>query len=91
VSVSEYKEKTKLLNKSRDSSVCTAMGWTAGVRLSAGEINFSLLHSMQTVSGAHPVSYLMGTGVEWSGREANHSHQCSAEVKNGGTMPTLSH
>jgi hypothetical protein len=39
----------------------------------------SLLQSIQTSSGAYPVSYLVDTGelsvgVEWLGLEANHSH-----------------
>jgi hypothetical protein len=39
-----------------------ATGWTAGVRFSVGARDFSLLHSVETASGAHPASYLMGTG-----------------------------
>jgi hypothetical protein len=55
--------------------------------------DFSLLHSVQTDSGAHPVSYLIGTGalspgIKWLGREADHSPP-SAEVKNGGAIPPL--
>jgi hypothetical protein len=43
----------------------------------------SLRHRVQTGSGAHPASYLMGTGcsysvVEWSGRAADHSPPSSA-------------
>jgi hypothetical protein len=78
--------------KSRDSSVCIATGWTAGVRFPAGARDFSILHS----SGAHPASYAMGTGddfpwVKRPGREADHSPPSSAEVKNGGAIPPLSH
>jgi hypothetical protein len=52
----------------------------------AGAGNFSLHHSVQTASGAHPASYPMGTrcsfpGVKWPGREADHSPPSSAEVK----------
>jgi hypothetical protein len=36
------------------------MGWTAQVRFLAVQ-DFSLLHSIQTVSGAHPTPYSMGT------------------------------
>jgi len=48
---------------------------------------FFLRHRVQTCSGAHPVSYPMGTGdlspwVERPGREANHSPPHSAEIKN---------
>jgi hypothetical protein len=38
------------------------MGWTAGVRFPAGARDFSLLHSVETGSDAHPASYPMGTG-----------------------------
>jgi hypothetical protein len=71
------------------------MGWTAGLRFPAGQI-FSLLHSVQTGSGAHPESYPMGTGalspgVKRPGREADHSPPSSADVKNGGAIPLLPH
>jgi hypothetical protein len=57
--------------------------------------DFSLLHRGQTGSGAHSASYPMGTGgdsrgIKRPGREANHSPS-SAEVKNGGATPPLSH
>jgi hypothetical protein len=46
----------------------------------------SFLHLVQTGSGVHPTSYLMGTGalspgVKRPGREADHSPPASAEVK----------
>jgi hypothetical protein len=46
---------------------------------------FSLLHVVQTGSGAHPTSYTMGTGgfspgLKRPGREANHSPPTSAEL-----------
>jgi hypothetical protein len=58
-----------------------------GVRLPAGAGNFSLGHSFQTGSGAHPASYPTDTGrsfpgVKRPGREADHSLPSSAEVKN---------
>jgi hypothetical protein len=55
-----------------------------GFRFPAGAGNFSLLHCLQTGSGAHPASYPMGTraGVKMPGREADHSPPYSAEVKN---------
>jgi hypothetical protein len=37
-------------------------GWEIGVRFLAGEGDFSLLHNVQTSSGAHPASYRMGIG-----------------------------
>jgi hypothetical protein len=47
---------------------------------------FSLLHSIQTGSGAHPASYPISTGdlspgVKLQGREADHSPLTSVEVK----------
>jgi hypothetical protein len=50
------------------------------------ESEFSLFHTVQTVSVAHPASYPMVTGcffprVKRQGCEADHSPQASAEVK----------
>jgi hypothetical protein len=39
------------------------VGWTTGVLLPAGTRDFSLLHSVETGSGAHPASYPMSNGV----------------------------
>jgi hypothetical protein len=57
---------------------------TPNFKLIKGQL--SLLHVVQTGSGAHPTSYLMGTGssfpgVKWPGRKADHSPPTSAEVK----------
>jgi hypothetical protein len=65
--------------KSRDSSVGIATGYgqacrRIGVPISAGTRDFSLLHSAQTDSGAHPASYPEGTGDCFPGGEAGHSH-----------------
>ena len=54
----------------------------------------SLLENAQTGSGAHPVSYLMGTvgllpGIRQPGREVNHSTPASAEFKNGTSNTSL--
>jgi hypothetical protein len=79
------------LSRYRDSSV--AYGWVTGwmlgggVRVRAETWNVSLHHRFQTVSGAYPASYSMGTrgsfpGVKRPGREANHSPPSTAEVKN---------
>jgi hypothetical protein len=72
------------------------VGWTAGIQILAGAGDFSLLHSIQTRSGDHPTSYPVGTGagfprLKWLGCEADHLPSSSAEVKNGGTIPPLSH
>jgi hypothetical protein len=42
------------------------MGWATQVRFPAVK-DFSLLHSVQTDSGAHPASYSMGTGGSFLG------------------------
>jgi hypothetical protein len=57
---------------------------------------FSLLHSEQIDSGAHPASNSMGIGgsfpgVKRLGREANHSPPTSAEFKNRRAIPPLPH
>jgi hypothetical protein len=49
-----------------------------GVRIPVGAGNFSLLHRVQTGSGAQPASCPMGTGalslgIKRRGREADHS------------------
>jgi hypothetical protein len=58
--------------------------------------DFSLLHSVQTGSGAHPAPYPMDTGgaspgVKLPGHEADHSPPFSADVKNGRAIPPLLH
>jgi hypothetical protein len=74
--------------KSRDSSV----GIAAGYGLDNPQFEskwgqeFSLLHVVQTGSGAHPASHPMSTsylspGVKRSRREADHSPPGSAKVK----------
>jgi hypothetical protein len=59
------------------------MCWPAGVRIPVGVTNLSLRHSVQTESGAHPAFSLR--------READQSSPSSAEVKNGGAIPSLPH
>jgi hypothetical protein len=51
---------------SRDSPV----DWTAGVQFPLGSRDFSLLDSVQTASGALPVSYIIGTRGCFSGDKA---------------------
>jgi hypothetical protein len=71
-----------------------ATGWTAGAGFPTGR-DFSLLHNVQTGSGAYPASYPVGTGgdfpgVRRPGRETDHSPRSSAEVnKNDGAIPPL--
>jgi hypothetical protein len=48
---------------SRDSSV----GIATGYGLDGPGFDFSLLHSVQTGSGAHPASYPIGTGGSFAG------------------------
>jgi hypothetical protein len=69
--------------QSRGSSVGIATGYklndrNSRVRFPAGSENFSLLHSAQTGSGAHPASYSLSIGISFPGvklpgRETNHS------------------
>jgi hypothetical protein len=64
-----------LLDKSRDSSVGIALGYGlddrgSGVRFPARTWNFSLNHSVQNGSGAHPASYPMGTRGSFPGGKA---------------------
>jgi hypothetical protein len=47
-----------------------AKGWNAGVLFPAASRNVSLLHSVQTSSGAHPASYPMGMGGSFPKGEA---------------------
>jgi hypothetical protein len=59
-------------NKSRDSSVGTALGYGldkrgSRVRFLEGAGNFSLHHRVQTSSEAHQTSYPMGTRVFFPG------------------------
>jgi hypothetical protein len=73
-----------LIYKRWDSSFGIAT--TYAVRLPTGARYSSLLHSVQTVSGAHPASYSIGTGglspgVKRPGREADNSPPSSAESR----------
>jgi hypothetical protein len=67
----------------RDSSVTISTGYR--VRYPAVE-EFTLLHSVQTESGAHPTSYPVGAGVTRQRREPCHAPP-SAEVKKSGAVP----
>jgi hypothetical protein len=79
-----------------------ATGWKAGVLLQAEARHFTLLHTVQIGSEAHPAPYQMGTTgagyyqelspeVKRPGRETNHSPLSSAKVKKGGTISPLPH
>jgi hypothetical protein len=64
-----------------------ATGWMSGGSSPAGAGNISLHHRVHIGSGAHPVSYRMGTRalsleVKQPACEADHSPPSSAEVKN---------
>jgi hypothetical protein len=70
-------------------SVGIAMGYRLDGRgsiLGRDKIS-SLLHSVQTGSGAHSASY--STGVKRPGREGDHSPPSIAEVKNDGPILPL--
>jgi hypothetical protein len=67
----------------------------AEVRFQAGARDLSLLHSVQTGSGAHPASIQWVPGALYPGakrpgrEETDYSPSSSAEVKNGGAIPPL--
>jgi hypothetical protein len=50
---------------------------------------FSLLHNVQTESGAHPASYPVSSLGKTAGDEADYSPPSSSEDKNGGALPPL--
>jgi hypothetical protein len=56
-----------LVLRSRGSSAGIATGWTAGVRFPSEARDFSLLHSVQTGSGADPAYYTMSPGGKAAG------------------------
>jgi hypothetical protein len=66
---------------------CLTTGWTIRVRSPTEAEDFSSSLCVKTGSGAHPVSYPMGTGgpvpggKARPGRDADHSPPSSAEVK----------
>jgi hypothetical protein len=73
-----------------------AMEWTTGVRFPMGTRDISPPHSIQSSSGVHPPSYLMGTRglsqvIKRLGRKADHSLISSANVKNDGNITPLPH
>jgi hypothetical protein len=71
-----------MYTRSRDSSVGIAMGYAD----SRQGKDFSLLHSVQTGSGAYPASCFPGPGCG-----TDNSPPSSAEVKNGGAIHSLSY
>jgi hypothetical protein len=85
----------KMLNKRYCTSQLCVCRYSDGLRFDGPgsiPIKFSLLHSVQTDSGAHPASYAIGTwgyflGGKRQGREADHSSPSTAEVKKGGAIP----
>jgi hypothetical protein len=70
-------------------------GIAQSVQRLAGEVeSLSLLHSVQTSSGAHPTSFPKGTGgtflvVGRLERQDDHSPPSSAEAKKVGVSPPL--
>jgi hypothetical protein len=49
---------------------------------------------LEHISTQPPILWVLGAlslGVKWPRREADHSSPSSAEVKNGGAIPPLSH
>jgi len=62
----------------------SVIGWMNGVRSPVGTVKgfSSLRHLVQTGSRAHPTTCRFTLGVKWPCREADHSPQSSAKVKN---------
>ena len=44
--------------------------------------NFFFLQSIQTISGAHPISYSVATGIERPEHESDYSFPSSVEIEN---------
>jgi hypothetical protein len=42
--------------------IILSAGWS-GVRFPTGLRNYALLQNVQTLSGAHPINYSVGTGI----------------------------
>jgi hypothetical protein len=64
------------------------------VQFPAGVRDCSLLHSVQTGSGAHPASYSVGTMGSFPDSEATGVWSWTppyAELKNGSVLPPLPH
>jgi hypothetical protein len=63
-------------------AICLTTDWTTGVRSRQRQKYFSSNLCVQTGSEAYPASYPMSAGGKVRpGRDADHSPQCSAEVK----------
>jgi hypothetical protein len=78
--------------RSRESSVGTSTGYRLdgpGSIPSMGKI--FLYYSVQTGSGAHPASYPMRLGGDFSRVKWPRSEVDRAEAKNGGAIPPLPH
>jgi hypothetical protein len=75
---------------------CLTADWTAGLRSPTEAEDFSSNLCVQTGSGAHPASYIMGTGGSLPGgkarleRDADHSPPSSAEAKKEWELHLLS-
>jgi hypothetical protein len=72
-----------------DSAVGIATGyrlhdWGVGSSSPGKKIIFLLSTLSRPVLGPiqRPIQWLLGAGIKWSGREADHPHPTSAEVKN---------
>jgi len=44
--------------------------------------DFSFLQNIQTISGAHPISYSVATGIKRLGHESDYSFPSSDEIEN---------
>jgi hypothetical protein len=72
--------------------IATGYGLDIGGSIPETGKRYSIVHSVQSGPGAHPDSYPMGMGGLFPpGREADHTPQSTADDKNGGAIPPLSH
>jgi hypothetical protein len=56
---------SKIIAQGSSLGIATGFGLDGKIQFLAGARDFSLLHSTQTGSGAHPTSFSMGTGVSF--------------------------
>jgi hypothetical protein len=74
--------------KSRDSSFCIATGWTGSIPRRGKNFFFSTASRPALRPTQPPIQWV--PGAVSLGGEGGHSPPCSAEVKNGGAVPSFS-
>jgi hypothetical protein len=64
--LNRYQHKIKIQNRTPDNAegtVTKLRSWWSGVQIPVGTKDFPLFRTVQNGTGAHPASYLMGTGI----------------------------